>query len=441
MKRIVLPLMMLFGAALLNAQDCDPQNWENSDDDKCKQALSVFHSDAKQKNYEGAYPHWRYYFCNCPKEDGAQKWVYIDGAKIILAKMKANKKDKPVLEAYYDTLMMVYDNWAINYGDEGKIASYKGLYTYAYQNYQLEKLIDSKNYFETSIDLLGNKSHYSTISYYMTVLQKLTKYKKADTAYWVDKYFVTSDIIDANLADSNSKYFAKWSKTREDIDNMMAPVLTCEQLLPIYKDKMDNEPSIDDLKKMVLFMEKKECTDAPEYERAANALCDVEPSSICKIALSRLLYKQGRYSEAKTYAEEAIGLEEDGMKKSTYYLLLADIQVKLGSTNSALSSCNSAISLNSNNGKAYMIKGSLYATLAKNCKEFEAKAAYWVVVDQYIKAKSVDPSVATTCNSRIASYSKYFPSSGEIFFETLKIGDPFTVKCLGVSTTIRAKVE
>ncbi len=440
MKKAILPLLMLLSVSMLSAQNCDPQNWENSDEDKCKQALSVFHSDVKQGNYEGAYSHWRYYYCNCPKEDGAQKWVYIDGAKILVDYMKQNKKDKPKLEAYYDTLMMVYDNWVINYQEEGKVAGYKGLYTYAYQNYSLDRLVETKDYFEKSIEIEKNDVTYNTINYYMTVLQKLSKYKKIDTAYWVDKYFVTSDIIDANLSDSG-RYFEKWTKTREDIDNMMAPVLTCEQLLPIYENKLKNDPSVDDLTKMVIFMERKGCTDSKTYEVAASTLCDKEPSATCKAALAQLAYKNGRYNDAIALFKEAITLQEDGMLKANYHLGIADCYVKLGSTQNAMTATNSALALNPNFGKAYMLKGSLYATLAKDCKDFDAKAAYWVVVDQFVKAKSVDASLSDICNSRIASYSNYFPTTGEIFFKALNIGDSYRVECLGVSSTIRAKAE
>ncbi|MBI1183389.1 hypothetical protein GC194_03915 [bacterium] len=441
-----MPIFILIGLSNTMAQKCDPQNWENADEEKCTQALSVFHSDVKQENYKDAYRHWRYYYCHCPKADGAQKWVYIDGAKIMVDQIKSNKSDKPKLEAYYDSLMMVYDNWILSYGEEGKVVGYKGLYTYAYQNYKLERLVDAKNYFEKSIELLDSATTYSTVTYYMSVLQKLAKYKQVDTAYWVDKYFVVSDIIDAGIA-RNGKYLPKWQKTREDIDNLMSPVLTCQQLLPIYAKKLAGEPSADDLKKMVLFMERKECTDAPEYEKAANKLCDMEPSAVCKIALARLKYKKGMYVEAKSYVLEAIDLEEDGMKKSDYYLFLSDIQDKLGSNSGAMDAANKSLALNPNNGRAYMIKGSLYAEMAKNCKDFDKKAAYWVVVDMYIKAKTLDASLSETCNSRINTYSQYFPTSGEIFFQTdangqtLKVGDSYTVPCLGASTTIRAKVE
>lgn len=463
----LLPLLMFLGVGALKAQEkdpsgevvdvpkstsgiCDPQVWEPMDEEKeekCTGKLSVFHSDVKQQNYNGALSHWRYYFCNCPKEDNGQKWVYIDGAKIMVAKIKENKANKEVAKAYYDTLMMIYDNWIINYGEEGKVTGYKGLYTYAYQNGTLEGLDQARAYFEKSMELEGEKSTYQTVNYYMSVVQKLTKYKKLDTTYWVEKYFYTSEIIDQNLADSNGKYFAKWQKTREDIDNMMAPVLTCDQLIPMYEKKMTEEPSKEDLAKMVIFMERKGCTESETYEKAASMLCNIEPSATCKAALGKIKYGKSDYSGAIVLFKEALELQENPKEDAKYHLSIADCYIKMGSTGAALSATNSAIANDPSFGRAYMLRGSIYATLAKSCKDFEKKAAYWVVVDQFIKAKNVDPSLSETCNSRITTYSAYFPATGEIFFQTdengatLKVGESYTVKCLGVSTTIRAKTE
>jgi tetratricopeptide (TPR) repeat protein len=440
----LLPLLMILGVGSLQAQECDPQVWEPMDEEKeekCTGKLSVFHSDVKQKNYNGALPHWRYYFCNCPKEDNGQKWVYIDGAKIMVAKIKENKGDKEVAKAYYDTLMMIYDNWIINYGEEGKVTGYKGLYTYAYQNGTLDGLDQARQYFEKSMELEGEKSTYQTVTYYMSVVQKLTKYKRLDTTYWVEKYFSTSEIIDANLGDSG-KYFDKWQKTREDIDNMMAPVLTCDQLIPMYEKKMTENPTKEDLAKMVIFMERKNCTESETYEKAASMLCNIEPSATCKAALGKIKYGKGDYSGAVALFKEALELQEDAKEDAKYHLSIADCYVKMGSTSAALSSTNAAIANDPSFGRAYMLRGSIYATKAKDCKDdFDSKACYWVVVDQFTRAKSVDPSLSETCNSRIASYSKYFPAKQEIFFKTYEVGQAYTVKCLGVSTTIRAKVE
>ncbi|MCD4746266.1 MAG: hypothetical protein K8R58_08200, partial [Bacteroidales bacterium] len=99
------------------------------------------------------------------------------------------------------------------------------------------------------------------------------------------------------------------------------------------------------------------------------------------------------------------------------------------------------IKLRPDDGNAYILIGDMYAASAKNCgnNDLTKKVAYWVAVDKYIKAKIVDPSVASTANSRIASYSKHFPVTETIFFYDLKEGDTYTVECwINEKTKVRA---
>jgi len=60
-------------------------------------------------------------------------------------------------------------------------------------------------------------------------------------------------------------------------------------------------------------------------------------------------------------------------------------------------------------------------------------------VDKFIKAKQVDPTVAEKANSRIATYSQYFPAVSDIFFVDLNEGDSFKVECwINETTKVRA---
>lgn len=443
----ILALALGVFSQTVSAQECGSNELTTVDTSKCKELLSVFHSYVKQKNYADAVPSWRQYYCDCPKDDNSQKWVYIDGSKIMIDLIKKNKKTPELRDAYYDSLMTIYDYWIKYYGDEPDVLSYKGLYTYAYQNHKIERLDDAKNFFEKSISLAPNAISYSTVTYYLSTLQKMTKYGKTDTTYWIDQYFAMSDVVDAGIA-KGDKYLAKWEKTRGDIDKMMEPVLQCSQLVPIYNKKLEGEVTLDELTKMVKLLEKKGCDESDAYEKAATKLCEIEPSATCKFAMGKMLYRQGRYNEAIAYFKEAIALEEDPKRRSVYYVSVADAYLKQGSNNGAMGAANNAINEDGSNGIAYIIKAGVYADMvSKSCKEFDKKAGYWVIVDNYAKAKSVDPSQAERANNAIAKYSQYFPGKGEIFFQsdengnTLKIGAAYTVKCLGATTTIRAKVE
>ena len=92
------------------------------------------------------------------------------------------------------------------------------------------------------------------------------------------------------------------------------------------------------------------------------------------------------------------------------------------------------------NGKAFILIGDMYAASAKDCgdNDLTNKVAYWVAVDKYYKAKSVDPSVAELANTKINTFSQYFPALETIFFYDLKKGDTYTVECwINETTTVR----
>jgi len=85
--------------------------------------------------------------------------------------------------------------------------------------------------------------------------------------------------------------------------------------------------------------------------------------------------------------------------------------------------------------------GDMYAASSKTCggNDLEKKAVYWVAVDKYYKAKQVDPEIAELANSRIKSYSIYFPPREDIFFHNLNEGEEFMVECwINEKTTVRA---
>lgn len=406
------------------------------DSSECVKNLSVFHSYAKQNNYKDAYKSWRYCYANCPK---VSKWVVIDGTKIMRYFIKANKSNEETFVAYVDSLMMVYDKWIELYDDSAKVTTYKGMYLYAYRNDDIPSLRKVKDYMETGFELLGAEVLSSAPIYYMTTLQRLNKYDSLEVDYMIDKYFEMSALADENfVAGSNDS--TDWAKTQESIDELMEPYLQCDQLLPVYDKKLLEKPGKEQLEKMVRLMEKKGCDDSPTYEQAASMLCDIEPSSTCKFALAKMLYRKESYLKAQAFVLESIELEKDPVTKGDMLVLLADIYVRQGNRSAALQAANDALTQNPNNGEAYMIKAGVYLDMINSCSGFEKKAAFWVVVDLYERAAAVDGDVASRASAQASKYRKYFPAKDEIFFENLNEGDSYKVACLGgVSTKIRGK--
>ena len=82
-----------------------------------------------------------------------------------------------------------------------------------------------------------------------------------------------------------------------------------------------------------------------------------------------------------------------------------------------------------------MIAGSSSCGGEDACKQ---KAIYWLAVDYYNRAKSIDPSVAGKANQKIATYKKYFPTKEDCFFGGTKAGDVINIGCwIGESTKAR----
>jgi hypothetical protein len=68
------------------------------------------------------------------------------------------------------------------------------------------------------------------------------------------------------------------------------------------------------------------------------------------------------------------------------------------------------------------------------------KAPYWAAVDMYIKAKSVDASVANDASQKIAKYSQYFPTTQDAFFYSVTEGADYTIKCW-INITTKARLR
>ena len=101
-----------------------------------------------------------------------------------------------------------------------------------------------------------------------------------------------------------------------------------------------------------------------------------------------------------------------------------------------------AANLKSDWGEPFLILGDIYVASANSCgnNNLERGAVYWVAVDMFKKAKSVDDILSSKANKRISTYSKYFPSKEDCFFDNLSSGDNYKVGCwIDKSTKVRTR--
>ena len=151
---------------------------------------------------------------------------------------------------------------------------------------------------------------------------------------------------------------------------------------------------------------------------------------------------KNNYSDAVSYYNQAIKLQEDVDYKASYYLKLSYACQMKGSYSDARSAVTKAAELKPEWGEPYLMLGDIYVSSASSCgsSNLEKGAVYWIAVDMFMKAKSIDNVLAEKANKRISTYLKYFPSKEDCFFNDIEAGSSYKVGCwIGRSTRVRTR--
>lgn len=438
---IIIALLQLFFSTFI-VNYCTGQNDSKygKDSVKCMINLSLYHEFVKQKNYIDAFAPWKIVFNECP---GASKNIYKDGVEII--KYFINKEtDADNKNKLIDTLMMVYEQRIKYFGNdkkypEGYILGRKGIDLLKYRK---DKIAEAYQYLSESIKLQDKKTKAKVLTSYMQATIKQYKSGKITKEQVVENYAKAIEIIEFILKKNPEN--KNLNITKDNIEKLFttSEAADCEALIKLFTPKFKESPEdIDLLKNITKLLDKQNCNESELFFEACVQLDKLEPSARSKYNIAKMSLKKCNYNRAANYYKQAIELEQDNLEKSKYYYELGVItSSKLGQPELARNYAYKAIELNRKCGKPYILIGNIYASVSKECGEnkFEQRTVYWVAVDKYKKAKSIDPSVADEANKQIAIYSKYFPDLELIHFHigADQIGKPYTVGCWINETTI-----
>lgn len=450
---ISVSLFTVFG--LLNSQDAysqeakdkGPKYGVGQDSVDCIMNISLYREDYKQWKQSGneasmlaAIGPWRWVFQNCPL---GTKNAYIDGEKIVYFLYKretdAAKKDKII-----DTLLRVFDQRIEYFGQEGYVLGRKAVAIMKYRKSDLEGIYKT---FKKSVEVEKNKSKSAVVYYYIASTVKYVKAGKADSELVLETYDNISPIVVYNIKNAkNDKIKAAWGKSMDNIEKIIAPFATCEQIVKIFKPKFEATPNDTLLLKKVLKMlNKGKCVEEPLFADVTEKLIELAPSANVTFAYAQLMYRRKEWSKAATYFNIAIEIfsdVDDKNKKADAYLLLADCYKKLNKYSDSRTAAYSAAKLNPSDGRPYIIIGNLYMSHASGCgtDEISKKGAYWAAFDKYAKAKSVDSKVGKAANSGMGACQRQFPTTEDLFFHNIAIGSSHKVGCwINETTKVRAQ--
>jgi tetratricopeptide (TPR) repeat protein len=448
--KVVLILLSLALSVPALAKSNPAVNYEPDDDPKygqdsiqCLTNLSLYREFFKQWKKSGyrsasvndAIAPWRWVFLNCPK---ASLNTYVDGTKIVEYLLK-QAQDDVTKAAYLDTLMMVYDTRIQYFGKEGFVLGRKGLDRY---NNRLnnEDIRPAYDILQKSLELEGNDTEYAVVDLFFRLTIDMYKMDMIEKDLILENYEMASNIIDYNIK-NNKKYASRYERVKGNLESSFEPFASCEDLIPLYTKKFEQEPeNVELLKKIIGMLDNKGCDDSPLFFDVSVKLHDLEPSAESAFLIGKMLYNKQNYTEAIEYLTQGLEME-DPEKLETCYFALADSYKNTNDFPNAVKMAREVLTLNENDGRPYILIGDMYAEAGGKCgsNDLEKKAPYWAAVDQYVKAISVDAELADVANQRIAAYSKQFPTSEMIFFHDYSEGQSYTVECwFTVTTKIRA---
>jgi hypothetical protein len=335
---------------------------------------------------------------------------------------------------------MVYDQRITYFNREGYVLGRKGTDLYTYRPDKTEQIYQI---LKKSVDLSGNKSEGGPLVYYFRSIIGMVDLQKLDKSAIVDGYDQISQIIDHNIKENAGKAekLASWENIKGNIESTFEPYATCPDLISMYEKKYAESPEdVELLRKITTILERKDCTKENLFFKATESLHKLEPSAQSAFLMGKLSLQKDQASKAADYMQEAANLFEDSADKIKALEVLASINFSQRNFSQARTNAQKIIQLNPNYGKAYLLIGDLYAASASMCSgdDLGGSTVYWVAVDKYQKARSVDPSVEEEASAKISQYSRHYPKASDLFFRDMVEGTSYTVGCwINESTTIR----
>ena len=438
-KTLVAMLFLSAGATTVVAQDAT----------NCNSNSSISHEAVRAGNFKDAYTPWKAVLENCPT---LRFYTFTDGYKILKGLMAQIKdRNNPEYQKYFNELMNTHD-LRIKYTDEflakgTKVSSAdEALGIKAVDYIALAPKLDVNQAYQwlsQSVNAVKGESAGATIFYFLQMsLDKL----KADPAHkeqFIQDYLAASEYADAAIAAETNE--AKKKGLLGIKDNLVALFVNsgtadCESLQGIYGPKVEaNQTDLAYLKKVIDIMKMMKCTESEAYLQASFYAYKMEPTAEAATGCAYQAFKKGDIDSAVKFFDEAINLETDNIKKAEKAYAAAAVLASAKKLSQARTYCQKAIGLNENYGAPYILIANLYA-MSHNWSDESAlnKCTYFVIIDKLQRAKQVDPSVAEEANKLIGRYSAHTPQAKDLFMLGYKAGDRITIGgWIGESTTIR----
>lgn len=435
--RTILTVTLLTAlAALPAAAQSTKPTWKfgptPADSMECLKNQSLYAGYYDQKNFEMAVTFWRENYNHCP---ASSPNIYLRGQNMFLS-FYEKTKDK----AYLDTVFMILDKRAEYFGEKHTWDFRKAFFMQQFGQQYPELMEQSYKilgeYIQTSPNLIDNQVLVAQMNNSVNLYAR----KKVNAQDVVNDYAAIMGLFDNLTASNPNLNGLQGSKDMAEFLFRQSGLATCQNLIPLFTPQVNDKPEdVMLLKKVISLLTNAGCTDSDLFMVSVKNLYQIEKSSAAAYNLATMSIARNNLADAERYYLEAVELDSDPMNKSQYLTALATLELSSGDLVKARDYARQAIQNNAGNGTAHLIIGSAYASAKIGDDDFENRTVYWIAVDYFVKAKTLDPQLAAKANESIESCAANYPKKDDAFFIGIyEEGVPYTVKgWINEKTTVR----
>ncbi|MBQ9439502.1 MAG: hypothetical protein IJU35_02760 [Paludibacteraceae bacterium] len=387
----------------------------------CVTNTSLFTEFAKSKQYADAAGPWLAVYTECPS---SSKNIYKYGREILRWQL-GQTLDAAKRAELRNRLMEMHDKRIQYFGNDAKYpeAYILGLKAQDYVEFFPEDELKENAYkwLKQSIETRGTESQLAVLPLFIQLSHGIYRARQQEhIEQFIADYMLVSGILDEiahNPEDKNAQYA---EQTKNYINTIFAQsgAADCATLDKIYQAQIASKSSdLEYLNSVIGFYELTDCTESEVYFAASEAAHKIAPTAKSASGCANMAIKRGDLELAVKYLEEAVERATEKTDKAKYELVMAQLLYKLHSFSAARTHARNSLQYVPNQSKPYQLIATMYAESKPFDDVVLNKTVYWVAVDQLQKAKQADPANAEEIQKAINTYSRYFPTTEEVFFQ------------------------
>lgn len=405
----------------------------------------------KREQYERAFPFWKKAFAIAPAADGKRTSHFTDGV-IFYEYFYNETSDEEMKAKYVDTIFMLYDQMEECYGATGYVLGKKAFDLY-FNFPDLKEEEEIYQYFKESFDLDQDSANYFILNPFTDLLVR-RYFDSQISREEAQKYAqMILDRLEKGLEEGENR--EQWEIIADYVPSRLGAFegekgfYDCQYYLDKYVPRFDEDPENCELVTTIYHsLIWGDCGEENEdfirirdaYNENCRVVEEVATSSTSRQAFD--LLEEGEFEEAIEKFEQAAEETENMERRAQLYLVIAKIYYgSLKRFPIAREYALKAAEARPDWGEPHLLIGKLYASSGPLCGPgtgWDSQIVVWPAIDEWEKARRMDPEAASEATALINRYSQYMPKREDIFLRSLNEGDPFTVPCwINQRTTIR----